>query len=53
MHKQLKIVLFNELNVALDTKVEEKFFKLFKELIKDKLEILITHRLSTVVKMVK
>ena len=45
--KDAPIVLFDEPNAALDAKAEQSLFKLYAQLTKDKLGIMITHRLST------
>jgi ABC-type multidrug transport system fused ATPase/permease subunit len=47
--KNSKIVVFDEPNASLDAKAEQNLFNLYSELTKDKLGIMITHRLSTAV----
>jgi ABC-type multidrug transport system fused ATPase/permease subunit len=49
MAKDAPIVLFDEPNAALDAKAEQNLFRLYARLMKDKLGIMITHRLSTAV----
>ena len=49
MAKDAPIVLFDEPNAALDAKAEQNLFRLYSRLTKDKLGIMITHRLSTAV----
>lgn len=49
MAKDAPIVLFDEPNAALDAKAEQNLFRLYARLTKDKLGIMITHRLSTAV----
>lgn len=49
MAKDTPIVLFDEPNAALDAKAEQNLFDLYARLTKDKLGIMITHRLSTAV----
>jgi ABC-type multidrug transport system fused ATPase/permease subunit len=49
MAKDSPIVLFDEPNAALDAKAEQNLFKIYDELTKNKLGIMITHRLSTAV----
>ncbi|NLE13761.1 MAG: ABC transporter ATP-binding protein [Clostridiales bacterium] len=47
--KNAPIILFDEPNAALDAKAERNLFRLYAQLTKDKLGIMITHRLSTAV----
>lgn len=49
MAKDAPIVLFDEPNAALDAKAEQNLFNLYARLTKNKLGIMITHRLSTAV----
>lgn len=49
MAKNAPIVLFDEPNAALDAKAEQNLFELYSRLTRDKLGIMITHRLSTAV----
>jgi len=49
MAKDAPIILFDEPNAALDAKAEQNLFKLYERLTRDKLGIMITHRLSTAV----
>jgi ATP-binding cassette, subfamily B, bacterial len=49
MTKDAPIVLFDEPNAALDAKAEHNLFRLYAQLTKNKLGIMITHRLSTAV----
>lgn len=43
------IVVFDEPNAALDAKAEQKVFRLYEKITKERIGIMITHRLSTAV----
>jgi len=47
--KNTQIVLLDEPNASLDAKAERNMFNLYEELCRDKIGIMVTHRLSTAV----
>ncbi len=49
MAKEAPIVLFDEPNAALDAKAERNLFDIYEKLTRNKLGIMITHRLSTAI----